>query len=463
MGGGLLNKHNSLKLQKFKENNNKRKVIVTAIIISILLLSGIYLYSSFAVFSEEKNFNVINGTVSDPGDIYFAYYVDGEITRSIPNKQSNYTLDIEKSNCTNGVAVDWNDDTWTALINYENYNATDYTRTKCNLYFKVKISSAVDKITKLSNTDTTNLATDDYRNIRYIGADPNNYVSIDGETWRIIGVFNNIKSSALDEHGETRIKLIRNESIGEYSWDTSDSTTNNGYGVNEWSFADLMKLLNPGYENEGVGGSLYWNSKSGMCYVDKKNVTESCDFTNIGIKSSLINLIDNAVWNTGSPGTNLWTDASGGLARHFYAYERSENTGKICIGGTYCNDTVTRTTKWIGKVGLMYVSDNGYATSGGSITSRDSCLESYLTSWDNSNIIDCKNNSWLHTKMFQWTLTPSADSNSATVVFSAGSNNGTNCTNSYCRNAIYPAVYLKSSVKIVSGTGTDEDPFVLGK
>ena len=39
--------------------------------------------------------------------------------------------------------------------------------------------------------------------------------------------------------------------------------------------------------------SLYWNSKSGMCYVDKNNVTESCDFTNIGIKSSLINLIDN--------------------------------------------------------------------------------------------------------------------------------------------------------------------------
>ena len=105
MGGGLLNKHNSLKLQKFKENNNKRKVIVTAIIISILLLSGIYLYSSFAVFSEEKNFNVINGTVSDPGDIYFAYYVDGEITRSIPNKQSNYTLDIEKSNCTNGAPL----------------------------------------------------------------------------------------------------------------------------------------------------------------------------------------------------------------------------------------------------------------------------------------------------------------------------------------------------------------------
>lgn len=29
-------------------------------------------------------------------------------------------------------------------------------------------------------------------NLRYIGADPNNYVSFNGELWRIIGVMNNI-------------------------------------------------------------------------------------------------------------------------------------------------------------------------------------------------------------------------------------------------------------------------------
>jgi hypothetical protein len=75
---------------------------------------------------------------------------------------------------------------------------------------------------------------------------------------------------------EYRLKLIRNDSIGNYSWDTSASTVNSGYGINEWSQADLMKLLNPGYEtntdlnNSGssitVNNSLYWTKGSGTCY-----------------------------------------------------------------------------------------------------------------------------------------------------------------------------------------------------
>ena len=48
-------------------------------------------------------------------------------------------------------------------------------------------------------------------------------------------------------------------------------------GINEWSHADLMKLLNPGYDNEEVGGSLYWNSNSGTCYGYDE--TGSCQIT----------------------------------------------------------------------------------------------------------------------------------------------------------------------------------------
>ena len=33
-----------------------------------------------------------------------------------------------------------------------------------------------------------------------------------------------------------------------------------------------MKLLNPGYESE-TGGSLYYNAKSGTCYVNQNNAT----------------------------------------------------------------------------------------------------------------------------------------------------------------------------------------------
>ena len=127
-----------MKLHKFKMPNNKRKIIVITIIFSILVLSSIYLYNSFAVFTEEKYFNVINGTIGDPGDVYFAYYVNDNITREMPSYASGYTLDSEKSNCTNGVTVSWNDSNWQAILDYKNYNATDYTRTRCNLYFKEK-------------------------------------------------------------------------------------------------------------------------------------------------------------------------------------------------------------------------------------------------------------------------------------------------------------------------------------
>lgn len=132
-------------------------------------------------------------------------------------------------------------------------------------------------------------------NLRYIGSNPANYVTFNNELWRIIGWMNNIDDGKGTK--ETRIKLIRNESIGNYSWDTSVS--NNGYGVNEWSEADLMKLLNPGYESISIGGSLYWNKKSGNCYNGRYNAYTSCNFTNHGLNNDSKNMIGEAIWNLG--------------------------------------------------------------------------------------------------------------------------------------------------------------------
>jgi len=119
-------------------------------------------------------------------------------------------------------------------------------------------------------------------NIRYYGASPNNYIyfncsdysnqsSSTCETWRIIGMF------------DDKVKIMRGSMIGSYSWDRRDV---DGYaGYNNWSDADLMKLLNSGYESESVGGSLYWNAKSGACYKDAPEETIACDFTSIGLKN----------------------------------------------------------------------------------------------------------------------------------------------------------------------------------
>lgn len=83
-------------------------------------------------------------------------------------------------------------------------------------------------------------------------------------------------------------------------------------------------------------------------------------------------MIDYHQWYLGSNGrVDVKTSENGlGTAKKFYEYERSNN-GKICSSGKYCNDNITRTTTWQGYVGLISMSDYGYAVGG---ENRNSCL-----------------------------------------------------------------------------------------
>lgn len=322
-------------------------------------------------------------------------------------------------------------------------------------------STVYTSSSKTSSTCTYTFAYDNTsdNNLRYVGKNPCNYIKVDNEYWRIVGIMNNIDNGLGTK--ESRLKLMRDESIGSYSWDTSASSVNSGYGVNEWSQADIMKLLNPGYEGTSVGGSLYYNNKSGNCYVNSNNTTSSCNFTSTGLKAILKSLIGNAKWHTGSNGSNDYTSASNGLARHFYGYERSNSTGKLCSSGQHCNDTVTRTTSWVGKVGLIYPSDYGYATSGGSSVNRSSCLNKELNSW--KNVRDCYTNDWLYKSGYwQWTLSPGVYTNVARNVFYIHNNANVFYDRAYYAGAIHPTVYLITSAKIINGEGSKEKPYQLG-
>ena len=64
-----------------------------------------------------------------------------------------------------------------------------------------------------------------------------------------------------------------------------------------------MKLLNPGYESESIGGSLYWNRGSGKCYNDSSNANIACDFTSSGLSNDAKSHIGEALWYTGSNGS----------------------------------------------------------------------------------------------------------------------------------------------------------------
>ena len=97
-----------MKLEKFKEKNPKKTGIIIFTVACILLVAGVFFYTSFASFEVKEDFNIINGTVGDLGDLYFVFYVDGVISKNMPQKGEGYTLDTEKSTCNNGASVEFN-------------------------------------------------------------------------------------------------------------------------------------------------------------------------------------------------------------------------------------------------------------------------------------------------------------------------------------------------------------------
>ena len=283
------------------------------------------------------------------------------------------------------------------------------------------------------------------QNIRYYGSDPNNYVSFNNELWRIIGVFGN------------NVKLVRSESLGSLSWDSSDSTINSGSGINQWgestdadgneyAGADLQVYLNKMY---------YGGDTTVTCYRDPNNSTKTCP-TNT-LDNNAKTLIDNHTWNTGAIN---WDDSTivneETLALYtvpFYSAERGTK-GKICTSGDWCNDTVTRTTEWTGYVALPYVTDWAYASS-------ESVCETNMQKQDSSNVYICKNNNWMQRSTNAWYLSPSANGLFAYYALFVSSNGGADYFNAARSYAVAPSIYLKSNILIESGTGTSSDPYIL--
>ena len=313
-------------------------------------------------------------------------------------------------------------------------------------------------ITNLAQTDDSIVddETEDH-NIRYIGANPNNYVSFNNELWRIIGVMNNIENSS--GQVQSLVKIIRAESLGNYSWDSSASGVNGGHGVNEWSQADLMQELNNDYlGNVTIGTDGNWYSGYNNAKANTKPTST--------ISSEEQNKIESVKWNLGSPSNNAgsydsnWTSISASTA---YIRERSNYTGKVCTSGTYCNDTVTRTSSWTGKIGLFYPSDYLYATSGGNATNRQTCLGlGMYTDWSNSSYANCKDNDWLKPASgYTWSLSPRASSSYAAHVFLVISTGNVNDYDANGARGVRPVVFLKSSISITGGDGSSTNPYII--
>ena len=129
-----------MKLERYKQRDPKKIGITIFTAVCILLVAGVFFYTSFASFQTQEEFNIIKGTVQDLGDVYFAYYLDDEITLNAPEKGSQYVFDQANSSCTNGASVRWNYEEWGAVVSHSNRSTT---RTKCYLKFKTQYSECI--------------------------------------------------------------------------------------------------------------------------------------------------------------------------------------------------------------------------------------------------------------------------------------------------------------------------------
>ena len=221
-------------------------------------------------------------------------------------------------------------------------------------------------------------------NYRYSGANPDNYVMFNDELWRVIGIF--------DINGRNSLKLIRNESIGNRVMESGNDNRWEGANTSVPSDdADMNKYLNGEYYN-----NLLSNAKE-MIKETKYNTGSFAD-DNTSIK-------------------NVFTLENASITVNMY------------------------------NVGLMYMSDYGYATT--------------PTNWDqNLSSTGLGNENWLFQGVTMWSIVPRPSDSShiwiltSRHVFFANASQG--------HGGSFPVLYLKSNIKILSGTGSEADPFLLG-
>lgn len=329
-----------------------------------------------------------------------ALLVNGKVSNTFPSK-GLYQVDIT---CDNADGV-WDIDNWKLDIKNITGNVS------CNVSFtsNPKLLSNVVNTTSTSGEVSGNglLYKSDY-GVRYKGNNPNNYIWYNGELYRIIGktpvcTAVNTDGTCSTWNNNGLVKIIRNDSIGGLVYNTTSSST--------WVGSTIQKNLNECFL--GQKNSRNNTTCAAYCYSyydSSLKPVSKCDYIQNGIASSgdYFNMIyDGVYWNIGVTGS-------------------TSTTGKI----QYDKEKTSQTSKTL-KIGLIYASDYGYAMNG-----------SY------------KNN-WLFTKGYEWTMTAYSSSNPVYV----SSNGGLNNDAAYNGYAVRPVLYLKSNVYVISGDGSEGNPY----
>ncbi len=287
----------------------------------------------------------------------------------------------------------------------------------------------------------------DENGLRYEGTDPYNYICLDNKTggacsdssllFRIIGLFDEEYSADGTSSSGTK-KLLKILDTNNYGG-TSGKVWNSA-GTNNWSTASLKTELNGTYLSTLLATS--------------------------GVNSKLNDVIVKAKWHLG--GANIFSESNYNIetiiTKNWYKAERSPYATSGTLQNLYSGNP-----KYVfAKVGLMYPSDYGYATVGGSTTSKENCRAKELYYWDSSSYSDCKNNNWVFKSSpfigdGEWLISPNASLSASASTLSSSGFVGAGSVNDN-QFAVQPTFYLDSSIlKIVgTGDGTKDNAYRIG-
>ena len=272
---------------------------------------------------------------------------------------------------------------------------------------------------------------------RYAGASEsvNNFICFGSTTspcptdnlYRIIGVFGE------NNHGVTGKQLVK---LIKYDYATSNLLGTDG------DYKGSVTSDSGFYEGSLTSIDTYsWNYKA----TNKSSDTWSTSLLN------KINLNTNYLNNIGTTWSNLIEDATWKVSGH--------STSTVTPSEMYTAE-ITNATKTYGpidgtsKIGLMYVSDYGFAASPSAWTET---LANYDGNDANGTLIKTIN--WMYMGNYEWTISPYS-SNS----FSVFTLNNAGYVNNFAAGADYgsrPVLYLKASVLYAGGLGTKDSPITL--
>jgi len=289
-----------------------------------------------------------------------------------------------------------------SMTEYYCERLTEVTETKkFNISYSYSYVSDISfYIQNLTEVVTSEVAGDS--GYRYNGINPDNYVLFNNEMWRIIG---SIPTKQIDETISNSVKIIRNEPIASIAVSS----------YSNWESSRFYSLLNSYYFAENIEDM---NAQdSGYCYFNiSYSIPGHCDFRNKGILSSSYygSMIDEVYWNTGS------------------------SVSSNDVGESYVSEKSQQNTS--GYIGLMNLSDYGYGT-----------LPEYY--WKNLNeyYLNADSYNWL-LKDHEYTMTQYDTSTSLYIINSLANANNEGYP-------LRPVVYLDPSVYVVSGDGTEANPY----